>query len=117
MSTNATSPKPPVAAAPNKVQDLRNRIASEFGPKKHRPTRIREGERLDSVRYFLECIGWSGTDRRFFEAQPYIDPVNEVNGLRTLFRAKLRGNTIAQVLHLVWGRGHVWLWRRSIRRH
>ena len=84
MSKNASSPEPIMTAAPNKVQDLRNRIANEFGGKQRKPTRIREGESLDSVRYFLDCIGWSGNDRRFFEAQPYIDPVNEVNGLRTL---------------------------------
>ena len=38
---------------------------------------------LKSVRYFLDSIGWSGSDRRFFEAQPYLDPVNEMNALRS----------------------------------
>ncbi len=84
MSKTNSSPEQTFETAPNKVQDLRNRIASEFGGKKRAPSRIREEDSLESVRYFLECIGWSGTNRRFFEAQPYIDPVNEVNGLRTL---------------------------------
>ena len=84
MSSDAPSlPNTPDTPA-NSVRGVRQRIAAEFGGQKRPESRIHTGDSLESVRYFLTCIGWSGTDRRFFEAQPYLDPVNEVNALRTL---------------------------------
>ncbi|MEM9841165.1 MAG: ABC transporter transmembrane domain-containing protein [Pseudomonadota bacterium] len=70
-------------SAPNAVEALRHRIATEFVSKKRASEAIVADDSLLSVRYFLDCIGWSGSDRRFFEAQPYLDAVNELNALRT----------------------------------
>lgn len=52
-------------------------------PEKAASKSIYGTDSLKSVRYFLDSIGWSGSDRRFFEAQPYLDPVNEMNALRS----------------------------------
>lgn len=70
-------------AAQNVVLALRSRIATEMAVEKHVSKSIVGDDSLLSVRYFLDCIGWSGSDRRFFEAQPYLDAVNELNALRT----------------------------------
>ena len=68
---------------PNVVEAWRKRIATEMAPKKRISTAILGDDSLLAVRHFLDCIGWSGSDRRFFEAQPYLDGVNELNALRT----------------------------------
>ena len=70
-------------ADPSIFQTWRDRITSEFSIKDETTNTIR-GDSLTSVRYFLDCIGWSGSDRRFLEAQPYLDPVSEVHALRSL---------------------------------
>ncbi len=72
------------SGAPNVFQVWRERIASELNLQRQSSTSIRKGDSLSSVRYFLDSIGWSGSDRRFLEAQPYLDPINEINALRTL---------------------------------
>lgn len=77
--TSSSSPE----AAQNVVRALRTRIATEMASEKHVSDTIIGDDSLLSVRYFLDCIGWSGSDRRFFEAQPYLDAVNELNALRT----------------------------------
>lgn len=69
---------------PTIFQAWRARIASEFNPQRRPDGAILKGDSLSSVRYFLDCIGWPGSDRRFLEAQPYLDPINEINALRTL---------------------------------
>lgn len=74
----------PQGIAPNIFQVWRERIASELNHQGQSDTGIHTGDSLSSVRYFLDCIGWSGSDRRFLEAQPYLDPINEINALRTL---------------------------------
>lgn len=67
----------------NLFDNWRARIESEFGFEERRSKAIADDDSLRSVRHFLDSIGWSGSDRRFFEAQPYIDAVNELNSLRT----------------------------------
>ncbi|MEO1322036.1 MAG: ATP-binding cassette domain-containing protein [Pseudomonadota bacterium] len=68
---------------PNQVADMQSRIARELAPSRRVSAAIQGDDSLLSVRYFLDCIGWSGSDRRFFEAQPYLDAVNELNALRS----------------------------------
>lgn len=68
---------------PNVVEAWRKRIATELAPEKRVSEAILGDDSLLGVRHFLDCIGWSGSDRRFFEAQPYLDAVNELNALRT----------------------------------
>ncbi|MEO0451776.1 MAG: ATP-binding cassette domain-containing protein [Pseudomonadota bacterium] len=80
--TNTTNSSPTGSAA-NVVRGWQDQIATELTPKKSASKAIIADHSLKSVRHFLACIGWSGSDRRFFEAQPYIDPVNELNALRT----------------------------------
>ena len=70
-------------AAQNVVGQMQSRIASELAPDKRASRAIQGDDSLLSVRHFLDCIGWSGSDRRFFEAQPYLDSVSELNSLRT----------------------------------
>ena len=71
-------------AAANIFQAWRDRITAEFGGTGKSESSVVDGDSLQSVRYFLQSIGWAGSDRRFLEAQPYLDPVNEINSLRTL---------------------------------
>lgn len=73
----------PQSSAPNTVSTWQSQIAEEMGSAKSVSKAILADDSLKCVRYFLDCIGWSGTERRFFEAQPYIDAVNEMNALRT----------------------------------
>ena len=77
--TQSAAPTPTA----NIVGDMQSRIASELAPEKRVSKAIQGDDSLLSVRHFLDCIGWSGSDRRFFEAQPYLDDVNELNALRT----------------------------------
>jgi len=77
--SNSAAPAP----TPNVVGEMQSRIASELSPDKRVSIAIQGDDSLLSVRHFLDCIGWSGSDRRFFEAQPYLDAVNELNSLRT----------------------------------
>lgn len=76
---------PPVANTnePNLFEAWRTRIETELAPEKRVSKAIAGDDSLRSVRHFLDAIGWSGSDRRFFEAQPYIDALNELNALRT----------------------------------
>lgn len=76
---------PPVANTnePNQFEAWRTRIETELAPEKRVSKAIAGDDSLRSVRHFLDAIGWSGSDRRFFEAQPYIDALNELNALRT----------------------------------
>lgn len=95
--TSETGPAPQ-----NIFQTWRDRISAEFGQRTRTETAFVAGDSLSSVRHFLDSIGWSGSDRRFHEAQPYLDPVNEINSLRTLlykldFKTTL-GNTRNTVL-------------------
>lgn len=68
---------------PTPVQALQSRIETALAPDRRASKAILGGDGLLSVRHFLDCIGWSGSERRFFEAQPYLDAVNELNALRT----------------------------------
>ena len=81
MTDMTQAPDP--AASPNVVKAWHRRIATELAGRPRKSKAILADDSLSSVRYFLDSIGWSGSDRRFFEAQPYIDPVNELNALRT----------------------------------
>ncbi|MEL6826186.1 MAG: ATP-binding cassette domain-containing protein [Pseudomonadota bacterium] len=68
---------------PNPFKAWHKRIETELAPEKHLSKAIAGDDGLRSVRHFLDAIGWSGSERRFFEAQPYIDAVGELNSLRT----------------------------------
>jgi len=81
MSTVTPSASTP--NEPNLFEVWRSRIEAELGLEKKQTRTIVGDDSLRSVRHFLDSIGWSGSDRRFFEAQPYIDAVNELNALRT----------------------------------
>lgn len=73
--------------ATNQIEAWRSRIATELAPEKRVSKAILGDDSLLAVRHFLDSIGWPGSDRRFFEAQPYLDAVSELNALRTfLFR-------------------------------